>query len=870
MTRQEAGLRGSLLRVRSYRIHLDLSRAGVAAAGPAFGSRTRIRFGCLRPGATTWVDLHARCVREVTLNGVPLTAGDAAADGRIWLPGLTADNELVVDGDCEFTTSAQGLHRFVDPVDQAVYVYTHLQSAHASRVFACFDQPDLKAPFEITVCCPGNWTVCANAPVSERQPGRPGSGLAVHSFARTPPISTYLVALVAGPLASWTAGGEPGKAAATRASGQPAPAGRSGLPLGIYARRSLADHVDPGPLFGYLRRGLSFYSGAFGMPYAFAKLDLCFVPEFNFGAMENAACIVAAETFVFDRAVTRNAHQRRCEMLLHELAHQWFGNLVTFRWWDDLWLNEAFATWASIHAQTQVTEFSDAWADFGVGKKAMAYALDQSPATHPVVTDVPDVDSVTTAFDGLTYYKGASVLRQLVARLGVGAFLEGVRRYLRAHAYGTATHTDLIDALQAGTDLDLRAWARQWLHASGLPEIRGDFAVDRAGRFSRFTLVQEPTVRTGAPPSHRLAIGVYGDGPDGRLVRTGRHELDITGLSADVPAMTGQDAGLLVLPNDGDLAYCRVMLDDRSIGVLTERIAHLTDPMARSLCWASAWEMVRARRLAARRYLSMVRLGLGTESLAGVVHRLLSQSATVLGTYTEQDWARQRGWPDFVDHLLGAIADPAASPGSRLAFTRAVADACLTAGQLHAVRRWLDGTDPTVSVDTDLRWRLARALIAHDAAPASLIDDLAAADPSAAGQRRADQLRATVPSAEAKEWAWRRILDPSVPAANAAALASGFAHPAQHRLLAPFAERYAPDVALIWRRGPAEASLIPVMRLFPSWSVSARTLTSVGRLIASGLPAALRAPVSQRHAELALALALTSFDSGSAAQVTQA
>jgi aminopeptidase N len=858
LTRAEAIARSELLRVHSYAVYLDLSQAGRLTPNPGFRSSTRIRFSCYRPGAASWAEVLAQDVRSVTLNGRPLEVNDVVADGRIRLPALAADNELVVDSDCDFSTSGQGLHRYVDPADQAVYLYTHLQSAHASRVFACFDQPDLKATFTLTVQVPDDWTVLANSPQALAYPGQPGDGMVIREFEQTPPISTYLVALVAGPLASWKSSCN---IAATATGMEPVTGGQPEIPLGIHARRSLKKHVDPESVFAYLRDGIVFYSDAFDIPYPFPKLDVCFVPEFNFGAMENAACIVAAETFVFDRAVTRHAHQRRCEMLLHELAHQWFGNLVTPRWWNDLWLSEAFATWVSIHAQTLITEFGSAWAGFSAGKKAVAYAMDLSPAAHPVVADVPDVDAVMTAFDALTYYKGASVLRQLAARLGVNVFLDGVRRYLTAHAHGAAERADLMHALQAGTGLDMEEWSRQWLLVSGMPVVRAEFAVDTGGRFSRFAILQDPAAPQLPPPSHRLGVGVYAAEADGRLTRTTYHELEVTGLRTDVPAMVGRDAGSLILPNDGDLAYCRVTLDNRSADTIVGQVGSLADPLARTVCWGTAWEMVRSGSLAPRRFLSMVTRFLGAEAEAGVVLRLLAHAATTLRAYTDQQWARERGWPDFVTCLLDAAADPATDADRRLAFAGAIAEASLSAGQLRVVRRWFDGDAPAGLGGTDLRWRLARALVAHGAAPESLADDLARADLTVSGRRRADQLRASVPTREAKEQSWQAILDPAVPIARAAALATGFAHPAQHQVLAPFAERYARDLRLIWQRGPAEAVTGLVTRLFPSWSVSPDTVAEIGRLLASGLPPALRTPVSRGHAELVLALDLTIRDS---------
>ncbi|MFC4530354.1 aminopeptidase N [Sphaerisporangium dianthi] len=807
--------RGALLRVRSYDLDVDLSRTGE----PAFRSRSTIRFTCARPGASSWADALPRRVRSAVLNGRPVEYDGA---GRIPLPDLAARNELTVEADYDFSTGGEGLHRFTDPADQQVYVYSHLQPGHAPRVFACFDQPDLKAPFEISVTALDGWTVLSNA-----LPGHPPVA-GVHRFAPTPPISTYLVAVAAGPWASWTA--DQGGA----------------VPLGVHTRRSLATHLDPAVLLERLREGVAFFAGAFATLYPFRKLDLCFVPEFNFGAMENAACVFAAETFVFDRAVTRYAHRRRDEMIFHEISHQWFGDLVTLRWWDDLWLSEAFATWAGVHALTRLTGDTGAWADFAAGKKAHAYLLDQSDSTHPVVTGVPDVDAAGSAFDALTYHKGASVLRQLVARLGLDGFLEGMRRYFADHSYGTAGRAEMLGALAAAAGRDLTAWTDAWLLTAGLSEVRADFDVDEAGRFTRFDLLQ-----TGSLRPHRLAVGVYAEDRHGDLVRVRRHELDADGPRTSVDALIGTRSGPLVLPNDGDLTYCRIVLDPRSAEEVVHRIGRLADPMARSLCWTAAWDMVRHAELPPRRFLTMVLGGLTAETQIGVFQRLLVRVSTVLTAYTEQGWARAHGWPSYVDHLLRVVSAHDGDADQRLAAARAVADAALAADHVDTVRKWFHGAAP-IDVDDGLRRRFARSLVAHGEPP----EDVSGAF-TVVGDRLAERLKASAPTAEAKEWAWTAILR-SESVAQVRALADGFAHPAHHHLLAPFVRRYAQDVPpLLASGGDREPARTVAVRMFPSWSVSRRTLGVIDRMPAGDRFVRL---AGAARAELALAVDLSERD----------
>ena len=810
LTRAEAARRASEITVRDYRVLLDLAADG-------FRSRSVIGFACRSPGSAGWVDLVARQVMSAELNGRPLV--DAYDGRRLVLPSLEADNLLIVESIHDYSTSSQGLHRFVDPADDETYVYSHLQPAYASHVFACFDQPDLKAPFSLTVTTPPGWTVLSNGPVVASTGTR-------HAFAPTPPISTYLVALVAGPFTSWGPAGKP--------------------PIAVHARRSLREHVDADHLAGQLRAGLDFFAERFGIDYPFAKLDLCFVPEFSFGAMENAGCVMAGETFVFDRKVTRAAFRQRSEMLLHELSHQWFGNLVTFRWWDDLWLNESFATWAALHAQTQITEFTDAWAGFAARKKSLAYELDQAPSAHPVIADVPDVEHAMVTFDALTYHKGASVLSQLVTRLGTVRFFDGIRKYLAEHAYGVAEFADVVRALGVEDD-----WVRRWLTTTGTTTLRVRVEIDGEGLYSSAAITQEPAPSgdTGLL-EHRITVGVYDESDTGSLVRVRSIDLDVSGAVTELPQLAGARAGLLVLPNDDDLTYAHTDLDHRSLTTVIERVTDIPDALARSLCWSAAWGMTRRGGLASADFLRMATRGLAKESQIGVVQRVLRQSATVLSAYTDPDWSDRTGWPQFVDTLVIAVGDPATSADHRLAFARAVAAAALTPEQQGAVREWLDGALP---MDTDLRWRLVRALVAHGHAPPA---DLARPERTAADESRRAQLEASVPTMAAKTDAWREIVDPETPAGRFTALVAGFRHPAQRKLLESFVDDYVRDIPGLWRKRPHQITRAAVTGLFPHTAVSPDTVDALDLMLADDLPPALRVLVRDECAELLLALTL--------------
>ena len=377
-------------------------------------------------GADTVIDIAADTVRSASLNGRDLDVSGYDESTGIPLRGLADRNVVVVDADCRYSNTGEGLHRFVDPVDDETYLYSQFETADAKRMFACFDQPDLKATFDVRVTAPKHWKVISNGATGVRGGHRKGG---VHTFATTPRMSTYLVALIAGPYADWND-------AYSDEHGE--------IPLGIYCRASLAPHMDAERLFTETKQGFGFYHKNFGLPYAFGKYDQLFVPEFNAGAMENAGAVTFLEDYVFRSKVTRASYERRAETVLHEMAHMWFGDLVTMTWWDDLWLNESFATFASVLCQAESTEYTEAWTTFATVEKSWAYRQDQMPSTHPIAADIPDLHAVEVNFDGITYAKGASVLKQLVAYVGLDHFLAGLRDYFQTHAFGNAGFSDLL------------------------------------------------------------------------------------------------------------------------------------------------------------------------------------------------------------------------------------------------------------------------------------------------------------------------------------------------------------------------------------------------------------------------------------------
>ncbi|MBV9160638.1 MAG: aminopeptidase N [Pseudonocardiales bacterium] len=850
LSQEQAVERAALLDVDSYTVELDLTDGSGKPGEGTFRSTTTVRFSCRTPGASSWIDLVAARVGAATLNGAALDITGYDEANGITLPALAADNELVIEADGSYMNTGEGLHRFVDPVDGGVYLYSQFETADAKRMYACFDQPDLKAVHRIRVVAPTGWVVVSNAPCQRTE--TVAGGAIHHVFADSARISPYIVALVAGPYAQWTD-------EYTDDEGT--------IPLGIYCRSSLAEHMDANRLFTETKQGFGFYHRVFGVRYPFDKYDQCFVPEFNAGAMENAGCVTFLEDYVFRSRVTRYLYERRCETVLHEMAHMWFGDLVTMRWWDGLWLNESFATWASVLCQAQATEYTGAWTTFATVEKAWAYRQDQLPSTHPIACDIPDVQAVEVNFDGITYAKGASVLRQLVAYVGLEEFFAGLRIYFTRHAWANATLTDLLAALEQASGRDLSGWSAQWLETTGLNTLRPEFTVDGDGAFASFAVLQAGACPgAGERRTHRLAVGVYdsprgaAEGPGSALVRTHRVELDVSEERTEVPELVGVPAGQLVLVNDDDLTYCAMRLDAKSLATLVDRIGDIAESLPRSLCWSAAWEMTREAEFRARDFVAVVLSGLPAETEVGVVQRLLAQAQTALSSYADPTWASEEGWSRFTSTLMNLLST--ADPGSdhQLALVNALTAALLGKPELDAMAGWLagNGVPEALTVDTDLRWRLLQALTAHGVMGEDEIVVEQERDATATGRRQAERTRALLPTPAAKERAWQRAMhDDELPNAISEAIIGCFSHPAQKQLLAPYLDRYFTEIADVWDRRTSERAQPCVLGLFPSWVVEQRCVDAASAWLeeASGHPPALRRLVSEGRAGVARALA---------------
>ncbi|MGO9501682.1 MAG: aminopeptidase N [Streptosporangiaceae bacterium] len=829
LTRDEARERARLLDVSSYHVELDLT-----GGDGGFGSVTTISFGCSSPGASTFIDLSAPRVREIVLNGSAI-ALDAFNGDRIALDGLAASNELRIAADCAYSRSGEGLHRFTDPADGGVYLYTDLETFDAHRVYACFDQPDLKARFALDVLAPQDWQVISNmAPTAE---GRPAEDGAAHwQFPPTPVLPTYVTAVAAGPYH------------VVRDS-------HDGIPLGVFCRQSLASYLDPDEIFEVTRQGFDYFHDAFGVRYPFGKYDQIFVPEFKAGAMENAGCVTIVESLIFRSRVTDSARESRAETILHEMAHMWFGDLVTMRWWDDLWLNESFATWAGTVAQAEATRWTGAWTTFAQVWKAWAYRQDQLPSTHPIAADIPGIEAVDVNFDGITYAKGAAVLKQLVAYVGRDNFLAGVRRYFGQHGCGNATLGDLLAALEQASGRDLSSWSKAWLETAGVNTLRPEFMTGADGRFTAFAVRQEATADRPILRPHRIAIGLYDQSGSG-FVRRRRLELDVADDRTEVPALAGERQPDLVLINDDDLTYAKIRLDESSLRSLISGKGEFADSLPAALCWAAAWDMVRDGEMATRDYVSLVLAGMDSISDVSLLQTVLGRAATAIRRFAEPAWR-----PDGLAQLADALRDQLirAEPGSdqQLSYAIAFVGVATAPADLDLLAALLDGSTAIegLAIDTELRWQLLHRLAGRGAAGEAKIAAELERDRTDAGARHAAACRASIPEPEAKERAWNELVSGSLSNAMFRAALSGFQDRDQDELLAPYAARFFDVVADVWRDWGTDMAQRFAEQTYPISVISQRALDMADECIARTDPsAALRRLLTEGRDDVARAL----------------
>ncbi|MBT2485845.1 MULTISPECIES: aminopeptidase N [unclassified Microbacterium] len=796
LTRIEAQERRDVVDTQSYEIALDLTKGA-----EVFGSRSVVRFTAT-PESFTFIDLIAREVREISLNGEQLDPDEVFADSRITLANLQAENVLVVDADCLYTNTGEGLHRFVDPVDGEVYLYSQFEVPDSRRVFAVFEQPDLKATFQFTITAPAAWKVISNSPTPEPIV-HDDDVTATWGFEATPRISSYITALIAGPYESTFS-------ELTSASGRV-------IPLGVYGRKSLWQHLDADYIFDKTREGFAYYESKFGVPYPFAKYDQLFVPEFNAGAMENAGAVTFTESYVFRSKVTDAIKERRVVTILHELAHMWFGDLVTMKWWNDLWLNESFAEWASTIATAEATEWTEAWTTFNAMEKTWAYRQDQLPSTHPIVAEINDLEDVQVNFDGITYAKGGSVLKQLAAWVGIEEFFAGVSQYFQKHSWGNTELSDLLSELEATSGRDLSTWSKKWLETAGVNTLEPVIVEAGDGTISRFAVTQTapadyPTIRP-----HRLGIGFY-NVANGALTRTHYVEVDVDGDRTEIPELQGLARPDLVLLNDDDLAYAKIRLDEKSLATAIVHLADIQDPLARSLVWGAAWDQTRDAETPASEYVDLVLGNIGRETESTTVRTTLAQLRTAATLYVapkDREAARLK-----VADGLWALAEAAeAGSDSQLQFVTAFANSLVTSEHAGILGRLRSGEEtlPGLEIDADLNWQLLVGLATIGATDAASIDAALAADNTAKGGEFAAQARAALPDSASKQAAWASLIErDDAPNTIVRSAALGFVHPAGTSVLREFVPAYFDMLLPIWESRTYQIAQYLIVGLFPT------------------------------------------------------
>ncbi|MGK0740589.1 aminopeptidase N [Leucobacter sp. Z1108] len=782
LTRAEAIERASVVTTHSYEIDLDLT-----TGAEHFRVVTTVKFSAT-PGASTFIDLIAAKVLSITLNGEELDPESSYAESRIALPALAAENTLRIESDQRYMNTGEGLHRFVDPADGEVYLYSQFEVPDSRRMFAVFEQPDLKATFTFRVTAPARWQVISNQPTPDQTPAgeRDGEAIATWAFEPTPVMSSYITALIAGPYRVV-------RSELTSRDGRI-------IPLGVFCRESLSEFLDADYLFEKTREGFAFFEEQFDYPYPFDKYDQIFAPEYNMGAMENAGAVTFTEAYVFRSKVTDAMRERRVVTILHELAHMWFGDLVTMRWWNDLWLNESFAEYMSTLGVAEATEWKDCWTTFAASEKSWAYRQDQLPSTHPIVAEIRDLEDVLVNFDGITYAKGASVLKQLVAWVGREPFMRGVHDYFVKHHHANTELPDLLTELEAQSGRDLGNWSTLWLETAGVNTLRPVCEVDESGAYSSFAIEQTAIEQYPTLRPHRIAIGLYSRGVDGALTRVHRIETDVDGALTQVPELIGITRPDLLLLNDDDLTYAKIRLDESSLATALNGIGNITDSLARALVWGTLWDATRDGEFAASRFVDVVLRHISAETQSTTLRTLIGQLLLAAASYVAPE--RRAATLERVAEAMWQLAVDA-EPGSdrQFQFVRAFAQLASTSEQLDTVLALLDERAPLdgLDIDTDLGWELLISLAAGGRATSEEIETALAEDRTATGQQSAAHARAALPTAEAKTAAWDSVFKAAdLPNAIVRATGLGFLRAHDLSLLVPFIDRYFDSLLAIW------------------------------------------------------------------------
>jgi aminopeptidase N len=839
LSRAEAKERADHLYVHSYVVTLDVTKDE-----EVFYSKSEVKFSCNKKGYATFIDAVGRSVMSATLNNHPVDT--ANFDGEsIFLTNLEEENHLVIEMQAEYSKSGEGLQRSVDPSDGEVYLYSQGETAHIRNMFACFDQPALKATFTLNVTTPGHWEAVSNNPVESKTAK---GDLVEWKFSTTPRISTYLDALIAGPYSSV----------------HDVYKGVKEIPMGIYCRKSMMQYLDPDDIFLITKQGFEYFEKTFGLAYPFEKYDQIAVVDFNFGAMENAGAVTFREdVLVFRSHVPEKAYLARANTILHEMAHMWFGDMVTMSWWDDLWLNESFAEWSSYLALSEGTRFKGAWSEFNCARKNWAYRQDQLSSTHPIIADMVDMEAVNANFDGITYAKGASVLHQLVAHVGRPQFIAALQTYFAKHAWANTTLDDLLIELEASSGRKLDAWVKTWLQTAGVNTLRPVLDI-QDGTYTSISIAQEaPLIPEGSKElrPHRLAVGLY-DITAGALKLRKSVELDVNGELTKVADLSGEKTADLLLINDRDLSYAKLRFDERSVATLKSHLGVLSDDLARALCWAAVWDMHRDAEISTSDFLQIAFSGLKGETDDAIVSIVLSQLTTSVEAFAID--ANRDAYREKLADALWQLANDAKAAGDlQLIYTRAFAANAFTPTQISNLRAVLNGSLTGLKVDTDLRWYLLIALTEKGATDKSELEAELAKDNTTTGNIAFETALAAFPTSEAKAYAFNKVRDESAATSIRSALVSGFQRPSHRHLLTPFVDLYFDNLLTEWDSKSYEGAAKFVTGMYPSWVVSELTVDKTNAWLngaGKDAPVVLRKLVKESQDGLIRALKVQKLD----------
>lgn len=830
----EAEERSKHLSVNSYDVTIE-----IIPGADTFHSKSIVHFSCNSLGYSTFIDAPSRKIISATLNGAPVDT--STFDGEtVYLHNLAKENKLVIEMQALYSKNGEGLQYSVDPADGEIYLYSQGGPALIRHMYACFDQPDLKATFALTATVPSHWEVISNnLPESKIETGKNGT---IWKFPPTPRISTYLTAFIAGPYHHV----------------HDEYVGEKTIPLGIYCRKSLTSSVDSDEIFKITKQGFAFYEKVFGLAYPFDKYDQIAVVDFNWGAMENVGAVTfKEELFIFRSKVTRQGYLRRANTILHEMAHMWFGNMVTMRWWDDTWLNESFAEWAGYLALDDATDFENGWTEFNSRRKNWAYRQDQLSSTHPIVVAMKDIEAANANFDGITYSKGASVLQQFVAHVGRDNFITGLQNYCKKHAFGNTTLNDLLFEMEAASGRDLTSWTSTWLQTAGVNTLRPSLEISN-GAYTSVSINQKaPAIPIGSQElrPHHLAVGLF-DLRAGKLRRRKSVELDVVGALTHVGELAGERVADLLLLNDGDMSYAKIRFDEKSLETLKTHLCDIEDSLARALCWSALWDLLRDAEISATEYAEIVLSGLKGEAEISVITIITAQLSTTVDFYAH---------PTLREELRARVAAgietylDASEPGGdqQLQFAYSFARLATTSLQNERILSLLAGDLAGLNIDPDLRWHLVCMLAERGLISRRDLDLEVVRDNTTLGALSHAFAIAALPTDGAKEEAWTLIINEANTNAARVATMKGFHRPHQSAIVADYIPKYFAILEEMWGRKSFETATQFVKLMFPTYVTTQKILDTTNSWLnetGKDSPAGLRRLVIEARDSLTRAL----------------